>query len=326
MTIPSDQARAASRLDGSSGNRTVPFVRGWPVGWEQARERAHLMVRHVTELRYSSPAEEAHTEVRKMPVDTGLQRVLTSKIDVDPPTLLGQHRDHFGNAVHHFDLLEPHDSLRIVAESVVETSHAVACGAEAAPDPRPARDRWAEYLYESPFVPELPEYATVAHEVSMESDAEDFLGALEAFGATLKRGFRYEPGLTAVDSSPAEFFAKGGGVCQDFTHVAIGVLRRAGVPARYASGYLYDPSADPEHSELRGALASHAWAQAWHPDLGWVGLDPTNDKLVDWQYVRVAIGRDYGDVRPVRGVFRGHAAHELWVSVEVRRLLGADFT
>jgi len=109
-------------------------------------------------------------------------------------------------------------------------------------------------------------------------------------------------------------------VCQDFSHVTLGVLRRAGVPARYASGYLYDPATDPAQSTLRGAAASHAWVQAWHPELGWAGLDPTNDKLVDWQHVRVAVGRDYGDVRPVRGIFRGEGEQSISVSVEVTRL------
>jgi transglutaminase-like putative cysteine protease len=280
------------------------------------------MVRHVTELSYGSHVEEAHSEVRKSPGDTGLQRVVTSKLEVEPQTLLRKHRDYFGNVVHHFDLLDPHAALRISAESVVETTHAVACGPESAPDPRPWEERWAEYLCASPFVPDLPHYAEIRHGVNPRLDPDEFLSALQALGAVLKRDFRYEANLTEVDSSPAVFFEKGGGVCQDFTHAAIGILRLARVPARYASGYLYDPATDPAHSELRGAAASHAWAQAWHPALGWVGLDPTNDQLVDWQYVRVAVGRDYGDVQPVRGVFRGAGEQRLTVSVAVTRLAG----
>jgi len=295
-----------------------------PVGWEQAHGRAHLLVRHVTELQYDAPVEEAHTEVRKAPVDTGLQRVLTHKVEVEPAAILGSYRDYFGNTVHHFDLLEPHESLRIVAESVVETSHAVACGPESEPDPRTWRERHAEFLHVSPCVPELPEYASIDHGVIPGLDADVFLGALEDLGATMVHDFRYEPGITGVESSPAELFAKGGGVCQDFAHVAIGVLRRSGVPARYASGYVYDPASASSGSTLRGAAASHAWVQARHPDLGWVGLDPTNDKLVDWQYVRVAVGRDYGDVRPVRGVFRGEGGQRLSVAVEVTRLAGSE--
>lgn len=292
------------------------------VGWEAAEERAHLMVRHVTELYYENEAEEAHSEIRKSPVDTGLQRLVTSKVEVEPPALLRKHTDYFGNVVHHFDLLEPHRAVCITAESIVEVAHAVACGPEAEPDARPWEERWVEYLNPSPFVPEIPQYATIEHRVDRSLDADEFMDALEDLGATLKRDFRYDPGATDVDSSPAIFFEEGGGVCQDFSHVCLGVLRHARVPARYASGYVYDPVSDPAAAHLRGASASHAWVQVWHRDLGWVGLDPTNDRLVDWQYVRVAVGRDYGDVRPVRGIFRGLGDQSLSVSVNVTRLDG----
>jgi transglutaminase-like putative cysteine protease len=209
---------------------------------------------------------------------------------------------------------------RITAESVVETAHAVACGPKAAADPRAWRERWAEYLHASSFVPDLPEYASIPHEVTSELPADEFLAALQELSATLKRDFRYVTGTTDVNSGPDVFFEKGGGVCQDFSHATLGILRLAGVPSRYASGYLYDPASAGAASDLRGAAASHAWVQAWHPEIGWVGLDPTNDKLVDWQYVRIAIGRDYGDVRPMRGVFRGETEQRHSVSVEVTRL------
>lgn len=298
--------------------------------------KANLLVRHVTELSYGGDVIEEHSEIRKCPIDTGLQRVVMSKLEVEPQAVLNEHRDYFGNRVHHLDVFEPHSRLRIVAESVVETSHAIACGPESAPDDRPWQERWAEYLAPSPFVPDLPHYGSIAHGVQLELPVDQFAAALEEMGGQLKDRFRYDPTLTEVDSSPEVFFEKGGGVCQDFTHVAIGVLRRAGIPARYASGYLYDPSLDPSgfagnspnpalitadrDFTLMGTAASHAWVQAWHPELGWVGLDPTNDKLVDWQYVRVAIGRDYGDVRPVRGVYRGSPTQRLDVSVDVHRL------
>ena len=115
-------------------------------------------------------------------------------------------------------------------------------------------------------------------------------------------------------------FEAGGGVCQDLAHATIGVLRLAGVPCRYVSGYVYDPAGDEEGEHVEGSAASHAWVQVWHPRLGWVGIDPTNDKLVDWQYVRVAAGRDYTDVQPLRGVFVGPREQELDVEVSVRRI------
>jgi transglutaminase-like putative cysteine protease len=100
----------------------------------------------------------------------------------------------------------------------------------------------------------------------------------------------------------------------------IGVLRLGGVAARYVSGYVYDPPDDDEGDHVVGASASHAWVQVWHPELGWVGIDPTNDKLVDWQYVRVAAGRDYTDVQPLRGVFVGPLEQSLEVDVRVERI------
>ena len=102
----------------------------------------------------------------------------------------------------------------------------------------------------------------------------------------------------------------------------LGVLRLASVPCRYVSGYIFDPASDGDGDgeRVRGAAASHAWVQAWHPELGWIGIDPTNNKLVDWQYVRVAVGRDYSDVQPVRGVFLGSAHQSLSVDVNVQRI------
>ncbi|MGH0037345.1 MAG: transglutaminase family protein [Myxococcota bacterium] len=285
--------------------------------------RTWLVVRHETRIDYGRPVVEAHTELRKTPVDTALQRVITTKTVVAPEVRVVEHLDYFGNRVQHFDILEPHERLSVAVESVVETRDAVACGDELVPDRRSTLDRFAEFSAWSPGVPELDEYGSIPARVSLDAGSDAFLDGLLALGSEFRRRFRYDPDVTHVHSSPAEVFAESGGVCQDFAHAAIGVLRRAGVPARYASGYLYDPSHDdPSAEHLRGSAASHAWIQAWHPELGWVGMDPTNDRLVDWQYVRTAVGRDYFDVQPLRGIFVGEADQQLSVSVHVRRLDG----
>ena len=282
--------------------------------------KALLMVRHTTTLDYASRVVEAHTEVRKTPVDTGLQRVITTKLEVDPPTRLRIRTDYFGSRVHHFNLLEAHGSLRVTAESLVETTDAFACGHETAPDRRPWQQRWAEFLHWSPCVPELPHYAEIEHGVRVDLPPDEFVAALGALGGVFTDRFRYDTGATDVDSTPAHLFEAGGGVCQDFAHGLLGVLRRAGVPCRYASGYVYDAHRDGAAEHVRGAAASHAWVQAWHPELGWVGIDPTNDRLADWNYVRIGVGRDYGDVQPLRGVFVGEREQRLHVSVSVARL------
>ena len=287
--------------------------------WD-ARDKAMLLVHHRTRLSYAEPVVEAYTELRKTPVDTGLQRVVTHKLEVAPASELHSHVDYFGSVVHHFNLLEPHDRLEITAEAVVETTDAVCCGPSPPPDARPWQERLAEYLHWSPAVPNLAEYAEIENPVQPGIAPQAFLDGLEALGATFQQRFRYDPEATDVHSGPEVLFEKGGGVCQDLAHAMLGVLRRAGVPCRYVSGYVYDPVGDDDGVHLRGAGASHAWVQAHHPELGWVGIDPTNDKLVDWQYVRVAAGRDYTDVQPLRGVFVGPREQRLDVEVEVSRI------
>ena len=283
--------------------------------------RALLRVEHTTRLVYAAPVVEAVSEVRKAPVDTGLQSVVTSKLELSPQSRLVEHRDYFGNRVHRFNLLEPHERVEIHAESVVETTDGIACGPEAPPDPRPWRQRLAEFVGWSPMVPPLPHYAGIEHEVRADMPAGDFLLALPELGERFGERFRYDPSATDVNSTPEVLFESGGGVCQDLAHALLGVLRLAGVPCRYASGYVYDPGLDGGgEATVSGAQASHAWVQVWHADLGWVGIDPTNRRLVDWQYVRVAVGRDYGDVRPTRGVFRGIPGQRLEVEVRVARL------
>ncbi|MEM7410487.1 MAG: transglutaminase family protein [Myxococcota bacterium] len=282
--------------------------------------KALLLVSHTTRLRYAEPVVEAHSEVRKTPVDTGLQRVVTQKLEVTPSAPLGSYFDYFGSHVHHFNLLEPHSELTISSESVVETTDAVCCGPQASDDPRNWMERLSEYTHWSPSVPYLEAYGEIDHDVVNDLDGDAFLDALRGLGRVFRERFRYDPDATDVHSSPEVLFEKGGGVCQDLAHAMLGVLRLAGVPSRYISGYVYDPVGTDEGDAVQGAAASHAWVQAWHPGLGWVGIDPTNDKLVDWQYVRIAAGRDYTDVQPLRGVFVGPDEQALEVDVSVRRI------
>ena len=294
--------------------------------WD-AKGKALMLVSHVTRLSYSESVVEAHSEVRKSPVDTGLQRVITHKLEVSPGATVQEYRDYFGTDVRYFNLLEPHDSVEIRANSIVETTDAICCGPAYDLDGRPWTEKLVEYLQWSACVPRLPDYASVPNRVEPGLPGEAFIEALSELGGTFRSMFRYDREATDVHSSPEELFQKGGGVCQDLTHAMLGVLRLASVPCRYVSGYLFDPASGGEEfkvsapmTPVRGASASHAWVQAWHSELGWIGIDPTNDKLVDWQYIRVAVGRDYADVQPVRGVFLGAARQALRVEVKVKRI------
>ena len=169
--------------------------------WD-AKDKALLQVRHTTRLRYAEPVVESHSEVRKTPVDTGLQRVLTHKLELEPAASLTVHRDYFGTHVTHFNLLEPHRQLEIRAEAVVETTDAVCCGPSAGDGLRPWPQRFAEYLHGSPSVPPLDEYQEIEHWVRPDLEPEDFLDALAEVGATFKRRFRYDPDATDVQGHP----------------------------------------------------------------------------------------------------------------------------
>jgi transglutaminase-like putative cysteine protease len=282
--------------------------------------QVRLKIRHVTRFDYEHPVTQAHSEIRQTPRDTALQKIISSDVKVHSkvPGHLSWHQDHFDNRVHHFNLLVPHESVEVVAESVVETTNSPYLG-QPAPDPRPCLERWAEFVAWSPGVPKLDEYGQVPHRVTMGMTPDAFLAALEALAGYFFDNFRYDPDATHVHSSPQALFEHGGGVCQDMAHAMIGVLRQADVPARYVSGYIFDPKSDEEGQHLRGALATHAWVQVWHPQMGWVGIDPTNNKVADWQYTLMAVGRDYFDVQPVRGVFMGGGEQTLSVSVTVAR-------
>ncbi|MAI78018.1 MAG: hypothetical protein CL917_03685 [Deltaproteobacteria bacterium] len=285
-----------------------------------AEDKALLMVSHKTRLNYSEPVVESHSEVRKTPVDTGLQRVVTSSIKVSPNALVDDYIDYFGSHVHHFNILEPHDFVEILTNSVVETTNAISCGPDSEVHAQPWKILLAEFLPWSPAVPYLAEYKDIPSKVHCGLPGDDFIGSLQELGSTFKSMFRYDPRATDVHSSPKVLFEKGGGVCQDLAHAMLGVLRLASIPCRYVSGYVYDAQNQDEGHQIQGAAASHAWVQVWHTDLGWVGIDPTNDKLVDWQYIRVAVGRDYTDVQPLRGIFVGAPDQSIQVKVEVTRI------
>jgi transglutaminase-like putative cysteine protease len=291
----------------------------------QQGDRVTLEVTHATRFTYSEPVSLSLNELRMSPVDTGLQRVLQHDIQISPHVPSSSHHDHFGNLVYHFNIIEPHDSLEITAHSIVETTNAISCGPESKPDPRPFDQRWCEYLCWSPGVPLLSEYNSVplGKEIRMDMNEDEFAACLYEMARYFYRTFRYDPDVTHVHSSPKELFTNGGGVCQDMAHAMIGVLRQAGVPARYVSGYIFEPGKGEIGEHLRGASATHAWVQAWHDGHGWVGIDPTNDKLVDWQYIRTAFGRDYFDVQPLKGVFAGLSEQQLDVSVNVHIVEGS---
>src|SRR5580704_17461043 len=288
--------------------------------------RYHLM--HVTEFHYDGPVSESYNEVRLRPMHDDRQSCLSFRVVTNPDSRGTAYRDSAGNWVHQFNILKQHHRLKVEAESVV-LAHETPAPVDQTKlaDIRDKRDDFFEdyfdYMAPSVFVPHLPQLEEIIRAAEQSSDG----GALtfaQAASDLIHASFRYVKGATHVHSSIVDSLTLGAGVCQDFAHVLLGVLRMGGMPARYVSGYLVPGStAEPnaKQEEVIGGQASHAWAEVFSPEAGWVGLDPTLGNPVGLRHVRIAYGRDYGDVAPVRGVYKGHAGQRLSVDVRVRPAL-----
>ena len=274
-----------------------------------------LRVRHRTGYSYDGPVVASYNEVRMTPATTGGQHLLTSRLEIRPDTRPLRYVDYWGTQVHAFDVHVPHTELAVTAVSVVETA-----GPVSAPDVgwdtlgSPAvRDRFAELLAPSRYAVAEDELDAVARTLrAAGSPAETGRAAAHWVHETLD----YVRGATSVGTTSAEARDLGQGVCQDFSHLTLALLRSAGLPARYVSGYL--------HPRSEGALdepvsaESHAWVEFWAGD--WIPVDPSNLTEVAERHVLVARGRDYADVRPLAGVYSGPPAQALGVTVELTRL------
>jgi transglutaminase-like putative cysteine protease len=271
-------------------------------------------VSHHTTLRYSERVSPSFNEVRMRPRDRGGQRTLSFALLTSPRSAPRSRVDFFGNTVHRVDIGDPHETLVFAVETVVENTPR-----RRRPTLRPwhpqvlDRDARLEFALSSPRVSLDP--ATAALTRSWIGDDRSF-DALIELAERIPREFRYVAGATTVDSSIDELLSGGAGVCQDFTHLFLALARHAGWPARYVSGYL-----GPTGTQHSVAGASHAWAEVCGGDGTWVGLDPTQGDYTGTHHLRLAVGRDYGDVAPHRGVFYGNAvAAPPEVSVRVTRM------
>lgn len=275
-------------------------------------------IHHVTRFAYSTPISESMMEVRMQPRSEGLQRCLSFELTTSPRSRLLAYRDYLGNVVHHFDIPGRHSQLRVKAEATVEVS------SPPLPESLPV-DAWREVdaaaatgehwdtLRPSAFVEETELLQHLARELKAER-RDDPLTVLREINEGIYRAFDYSQQTTQVDSPIDDALRARRGVCQDFAHVFLALARRLGVPSRYVSGYLYHGAEDHDRS---AAGATHAWVECWLPEFGWVGFDPTNNLIVGERHIRTAVGRDYADVPPTRGVFKGKTSSELTVAVRV---------
>jgi transglutaminase-like putative cysteine protease len=276
-------------------------------------------IRHLTRFRYSEPISESIMETRMHPRSDTSQHCLTFSLSVSPRCRVFSYRDHLGNNVQHFDIPGDHNQLVIVAESVVEQQPTPDVPAFLAPDAWDALqdliaggDYW-EMLLPSTFAVDTPAVKMLAAQMEV-TRRDDPLLLVQELNQRLYDYFEYVPRHTRVDSPVDEAIVSGKGVCQDFAHAMIALLRHVRIPARYVSGYLYRSREDHDRSTPD---ATHAWVEVLMPHLGWVGFDPTNNLVAHRRHIRTAIGRDYADVPPTHGIFRGKTDSELYVAVQV---------
>jgi transglutaminase-like putative cysteine protease len=289
--------------------------------------RYHLV--HVTEFSYDTPVSESYNEVRLRPMEDDRQSCISFRLVTSPASRGLSYRDALGNWVHHFNVLAGHRHLKVEAESVVlahDATASVPCTMSLAEldalDPEWSED-YIDFLSPSGYVPLLPELSRLGFEAELRGQGS-VAGFAQAASDLIHEKFRYVKGATHVHSSIRDSLALGAGVCQDFAHLMLAVVRMRGLPARYVSGYLVPERAagpDAKLEEVIGGQASHAWVEVYMPGSGWAPFDPTLGHPVGLRHVRIAYGRDYGDVAPVRGVYRGQSGQRLSVDVKVRPAL-----
>jgi transglutaminase-like putative cysteine protease len=270
-----------------------------------------LSVVHKTHYLYESEVTASFNEARMTPLNTRDQFLIHHSLTVIPAPSIYSYEDFFGTSVESFDLQSAHLSLDIVSENVVDTSAFVppniSFSWSDARSPK-VRDSFAQYLAHSELVDPIETSFNIAHEPTP-------YAAVELLNATMLKHISYLPGTTSVTTKASQAWSTGSGVCQDFTHISISLLRSSGIPARYVSGYLYT-----ETKEIGETVEgeSHSWVEAW---LGyWHPIDPTNGRDVGEDHVIVARGRDYHDVSPLKGIFSGGRSRKVEVVVSLTRL------
>ena len=275
-------------------------------------------VRHTTCFQYEPAVRESVMEVRMQPRTDFRQRCLSFSLNIDPRANMMMYRDFYGNAVHNFDIPERHRRIDVMAQAIVDVLPARSLEAAAADDwdeldRRVAQTDYWEMLLPSHFAMPTDLLEKLAGELDLRRRGNP-LALLQELNTRLYEMFDYAPNTTEVDSPIDDALKARRGVCQDFAHIMITLVRQLKIPCRYVSGYLYHEAKSMDRSP---AGATHAWVEAYLGELGWVAFDPTNNLEGCDRHVRVAVGRDYSDVPPTRGVYKGEAESELSVVVTV---------
>ena len=282
-----------------------------------------FQVTHTTRYTYETPVAHSLNEVRLTPRRLAGQEVQKSEIRVQPnPAFMHHRQDYYGNDATSFELFERHDHLEVTAESVVdvraepaETLPPISCEEARrliAMHSDEACLEASEFIYDSPFIPALPEIGEFARAIFPPD--RPLPEAARELTHRIHDEFKYRPQSTSIGVPLKDVMRHRRGVCQDFAHVMIGALRSQRLAARYVSGYVRPGP------KVQGAQASHAWVSIFFPGTGWISFDPTNDLIVSDSHITLAWGRDYGDVTPVKGISLGGGGQTVNVEVYVHPL------
>lgn len=283
-------------------------------------------VRHVTHYKYTKPVDLAANLLHLRPASSDTQFVESETLEVKPVAgRLVDRYDHFGNRVTWLFVNRPHLEFEVVSEAVVAVRSKTPPAAEDTPPWEEIRDlaqagraTAAEFRFASPRVPTLEAAGDYARPSF--TPGRPILSALTDLNERMYRDFKFRAGVTTISTPIAHVLERREGVCQDFTHLMLSALRMLGLPARYTSGYIRTRP-PPGEARRRGADQSHAWVGGWlGPDHGWIGLDPTNGVIVALEHVLLAVGRDFSDISPLRGMILGGGQHSLKVGVDLEPL------
>ena len=262
-----------------------------------------IRLAHETRYHYDTPPKGVIQTLRLTPRNFEGQRVRTWRVELDQDVQVHNGEDAFGNILSTMSFTRPLDDLTVTVRGEVETheTHGIVAG---------ALERFPPglYLRETPLTQPDADISAFAIKTAGNGDPLDKLHKLMA---ALHEELTFVPGVTDAATTAAKAFALKKGVCQDFTHLMIAVLRSFGVPARYVSGYIHRPNKESQ---------SHAWCEVWLPDVGWTGFDPTNGCPVNHDFVKTAVGRDFSDVPPNKGIYRGAGEERIDVRVATRTL------
>ncbi|MEO8861021.1 MAG: transglutaminase family protein [Ginsengibacter sp.] len=274
-------------------------------------------IKHITRYSYSSTVIDCTNQIMLYPIIDSLLEVRNHEIKISHDPAVETFVDYFGNHIGVFSVIKPHTELLIESIANVITKPAVL-----PLDDMNKLEQWEflktlknhtafmDFMIPEAFISQ-EEVKNVLNEIV--SDDKTPLQNSTLLSEYVYNNFSYKKGITSVETKTEDVWKLKAGVCQDFAHILLVFLRMFGIPSRYVSGYIC-----PKDKEMRGEGATHAWVEAYVPNYGWLGLDPTNNCIVNDQHVRLATGRDFADCTPVKGTYKGSGEHTLEVSVEIK--------